>query len=280
MEEETGTLNEAGEPSQPADPQDTDDLVATVDQPIPEPESIPEPEDAEQPSPEEAKTTEDPSDENEADIPFHEHPRFQELIREKNALKEQVAQLAEKPPVEAPAKAPDYKDMGEMTAEEIQDAIDENPKNFMTNFAKQVRAEVMADVLGQVEQRDQANSEKQREKEIEAQYDKYSKEHPDFDKLWESGEIEKFMTQNPGHTPMSAHILVSQEARETEIYKKAEADVTAKLKAKQSSKVLSGGPSATGRPAGQIPAELKDTKKYGGLVSTLAQRSASRLKAA
>ena len=279
MEEETGTLNEAGEPSQPADPQQTDDLVATVDQPIPEQESIPEPEDTEQPSPEEAQTTEETSDENEADTPFHEHPRFQELIREKNALKEQVAQLAERPQ-EQPAQAPDYKDMGEMTAEEIQDAIDENPKNFMTNFAKQVRDEVMADVLGQVEQRDQANSEKQREKEIEAQYDKYSKEHPDFDKLWESGEIEGFMTKNPGHTPMSAHILVSQEARETEIYKKAEADVTAKLKAKQSSKVLSGGPSATGRPAGQIPAELKETKKYGGLTSVLAARSAQRLKGA
>lgn len=280
-EEQVGTLNteSAGEPSQPAAPQQSEDLIATVDQPIPEPV-----EEQEQAPPEEAQTTEGESEEEkEKEAPFHEHPRFQEIIREKNALKEQIAELqkaVQQPPSKGDAEEPDYKDMGGMTKEELQDMFDEDPKGFLTNFAKQVSQEVRADVLGQVEQRNSELQAKQEEDLVAKQYEEFGNKNPEFLKMWESGDIEKFMASNPGHTPMSAYIMATQETREQEIFKKAEAKLTKNLKAKQNAKVLSGGPAATGRPAGQTPAELKDTKKYGGLTSVLAERSAQRMRAA
>ena len=271
-EEQAGTLNEsAGEPSQPAAPQNSEDLIATVDQSVPEPEKI-----EEQAPPEEAQNTEGESEEEEKpeEAPFHEHPRFQELIREKNALKEQVAELQQAP--QGKAEESEVKDMGELSNEQLQDKFDEDPKGFITDLAQQIRNEVM----GEVEQRNSEIQAKTEEDLVAKQYDQYGKDNPDFLPLWESGKIEGFMTDNPGHTPMSAHILMTQEQREKDIYKEAESKITKTLKAKGNARTLSGGPAATGRPAGRIPTELKDTKKYGGLTSVLAERSAQRNKAA
>jgi hypothetical protein len=276
-EEQTGTLNEAGESSPPA--VESDDLIATVDQAIPEPEET-----ESQAPPEEAQKTEDQAEEAEEVVkekpaPFHEHPRWQEKMRETEALKEQVAAL-EASAKQPPAEEPGYQDVGVMTNEEIQDKIDENPKGFLTDFAKQVRDEVRAEVMGEVEKLNTERKAQAEEKEVEARYSKYAEDNPDFNKMWDSGEIEVFMGENPGLDPMNAHILMTKDAREADIYRKAEAKAVNNLKTKKANQVISAGPSATGRPAGQTPAELKDTKKYGGLTSVLAVRSAQRNKAA
>ena len=98
-EEDQGTLNteSSGESSQPVATHQTEDLVPTVDQPIPE--AIPQ----EEPPPEEAPKTEDPTDgeeeavkDEEEEVPFHKHPRWQQIMRENKALKEQAAETAEK----------------------------------------------------------------------------------------------------------------------------------------------------------------------------------------
>jgi len=285
-DEQTGTLSteSGGESSQPVAPQETEDLIPTVDQAIPEPENAETDKSSEETQKTEGQTDEDeekgvePKDEGEEEnMPFHEHPRFQELIREKNALKEQLAEIQTKTESkDKDAEEPEYQDMGAMSNEELQDMFDDDPKGFLTNFAKQIRSELVGEI--QQQQREQMQQDQQRA--TVTTYEKYAKENPDFDKMWDDGKLQKFMDENPGHNAISAHMLLTKDIREKDAMKKAEEKLTKSLRAKRSAQVLSGGPSATGRPAGKIPAELQNTRKYGGLTSVLAQRAAQRLKGA
>lgn len=273
-EEQAGTLNteSAGESSQPVATHQQEDLVSTVDQPVPEAE--PE-KDA---SPEEAQKTEGKPDggketEAEGEVPFHEHPRFQELIREKNALKEQLAEVAEKQ--EAPdktAEEPDYTDLGALDTEKLQDMMDEDPKGLFANLAKQIRTEVTGELTTLFEQQ-------QREQSFLTEFEKFATANPDFNDKWESGEIQTYMDKHPYVTDArAAYEILSAQGSAAQAAKDAEAKIMKNLKAKSLSKSIGAGPAATGRPAGQTPVELKDTKPYGGLTAVLAQRSAQRMK--
>ena len=276
-EEEAGTLNteSAGESSQPVATHQTEDLVSTVDQPIPE--AIPQ----EEPPPEEAQKTEDQPDgekeeaaNEEGEIPFHEHPRFQELIREKNALKEQLAEVAAKqnaPPDNA-AEEPEYTDLGALDNEKLQDMMDEDPKGFITNLAKQIRAEVTGELTSVFEQQ-------QREQSFMTEFEKFATANPDFNDKWESGDIQTYMDKHPYVTDArAAYDILSAQGREAKAAKDAETKIMKNLKAKSLSRSIGAGPAATGRPSGQTPVELKETKTYGGLHAVLAQRSAQRMK--
>ena len=284
MSDQTETLNDAGESSQP-EPVQSEELISTIDQPIPVEKSDEESsEETQNTEPEtDAEESDDDQDPKEAEKepPFHEHPRFKELIDEKNALKEQLAQLAAKQSQQAtptPDKSSaDYEDIGAMTAEQVQDRLDEDPVGFLANFAKQVRTEVQSEILGQIEQRDQERFQQTQEEAIAREYQAYAKDHPDFETMWDSGDIEKYMNEHPGHNAISAHMILTQEAREAELLRKAEAKIQKNLKVKKSAQVLPSGPSSSGRVSGKTPPELSDTKKYGGLAAVLAQRSVQRL---
>lgn len=43
---------------------------------------------------------------------------------------------------------------------------------------------------------------------IGATYERHAGKHPTFDKMWKSGELQKFMAENPGHNILSAHMTL------------------------------------------------------------------------
>lgn len=213
---------------------------------------------------------------------YDKDPRFQEVIKEKETEKEQrIRAEAERDFLRAqllknikstdelePTKEPEYKDMTVMTEEELADWQADDPKGFFANLTRQVRAEVTTEL------RQESVVKSQQSKAIEA-LDKYARENPTFDKMWETGEIQKFMRENPGHTTISAHIMLTKGAREKEIAEKArkEAEETVRknFKAKQNARVMGEGPSVSGRQP-EIDEVLKNTKEHGGVVSVLAKR--------
>ena len=290
MPEEQGTLTESGGTSQPEATiqPSSDDLISTVDFPLPTKE-IP---------PEEAQKTEgtDKTEDKGTDVKaekepekkvpedrFDKHPRFQELItgrkedRDKIAVLTQQIEALQKPQKE---EKPAYKDMGAMTKEELLEWQEENPQEYARNLAQQVRAETRQDILAEVTSMLEAQREQAERQAIEKTYTTYAKENPDFDDMWDSGELKSFMDDNPGHTAISAHQMKTMDRRIQEAVEKATKDagkkVAGNLKAKQQARVLGSGPSAGGKTVGQIPVELQDTKKYGGLATVLTARSMAR----
>lgn len=216
---------------------------------------------------------------------YDKDPRFKEVITQRETEKEQRiraeverdflrTQLLKDPKTAEPEVKPDldYKDMSVMTEEELADWQADDPKGYLANLLRQAKAEVTVAIKTEMEQENAVKS--QQTKAIEV-LDNYAKENPTFDKMWETGDIQKFMRENPGHTAISAHIILTKETREKEIAEKArketEETVRKNFKAKQNAKVIGQGPSVAGRQTEEDEV-LKNTKEHGGVVSVLTSR--------
>jgi len=290
MPEEQETIIDSGEASQPEAviQTSTDDLISTVDVPLPTKETPPEEakkteeDDKTEDKGKEAETEEKPEKKADEDR-FDKHPRFQELITGRREDKDNIATLTQQiEALQKPQKEekPAYKDMGAMTNEQLTEWQEDNPQEYVKNLSQQIRDEVRQEVLGEVTQNLEAQREQAEQKAIEKTYVTYAKDNPDFDGMWDSGELKSYMDENPGHTAISAHQMLTMEKRLQDAVegatKEADKKAASNLKVKQKARVLGSGPAAGGKVVGQIPAELKDTKKYGGLTKVLADRSMAR----
>ena len=159
-----------------------------------------------------------------------------------------------------------------MTDDELREWQEDDPKGYAANLARQTRSELKAEIMEEL-----AN--KSTEDKIANTFDDYADKNPTFNEMWNSGELQRFMNVNPGHNAMSAHMMLTSDARIEEERNKAteEAEKRAakKYKAKAHSSVLGGGPSHGGQ-SDLIPTELEDTKKFGGQTTVLVKRSLER----
>ncbi len=213
---------------------------------------------------------------------FDKHPRFQELIQSNREYRERIAKLEGTletmkefaPKAEKKNEAPTFVDITTKTDDELREWMQEDPKGYNANLYAQIRHELMQEYQ-------QARTQESARTSVQKTFDGYAEKNPDFLPMWKSGEIKRFMDENPGHNAISAHILLTAEKRKGEsekqmqeriakAVKEAEEKVTKNFQAKKSATVLSGAPSAA--PASGEDAELKDTKSRGGLVTTLTER--------
>jgi len=255
------------------------------------------------------------SDEDKAklDATFQDSPRFQQLINQKNeakaeaiqakagltALEKQVETLTDlvkglggnQQQQQQSQQKPGYQDVLKLSDEQIIEGFESDPKGFLANFALQVKDEVTQHLIQTGQQHQQVSQAQQQEQAIENLYAEYESNNPDFVEAWGKGEVQKFLTENPGNTPISAWEIMksrasaesSTKAKEKEIQEaveKAVAEATKNFKVKQSSRTLSGGPGGGSQSkTNETPAELADTAKHGGLMTVLTQRSLAREKA-
>lgn len=240
------------------------------------------------------------TDEDEFTTRFDKHPRFQELMQERNEARrmaEEARRVAEEVRIEKArleaerelmkkAESPPYKDLTSMTDEEIEEWARSDPKGYAANMYLQIRHEVMNDLRGEISKQEQARDMKVREQRIKSTYDKYEAEHPDFAPMWESGEIMRFIENNPGHNPISAHMAIVRDRDKSLVdsrikaavdeavakaIKETEERVNKNWQAKRAASVLGGGPASQPIAAG-ADAELSNTKERGGTIAVLASR--------
>ncbi|MHC4310889.1 MAG: hypothetical protein ACYSW3_00275 [Planctomycetota bacterium] len=214
---------------------------------------------------------------------FDQHPRFIELNNRVKAAEAVNATLRQemdavkqgKPgePKEGDTKLP-FKDTSGMPEEELLEWMQKDPKGYHANMEAAMEHRLTEKFTKHMEKQSF-------ESQVDTTFTSFAKENPEFDAMWDRGELQRYMDQNPGHNAISAYQMLTQEARMKEATEKAVADAektwNANLKAARESKVLSAGPSSAGAGAAdKIPAELQDTKKHGGLTSVLANRSKQR----
>jgi hypothetical protein len=212
---------------------------------------------------------------------FDKHPRFQQLMKERDDARLEKAKLEGRlegaPKPAAPVVLP-FKDISALTAEQIREWQEDDPKGFAENLKIQARYEAEGAV------RQEINSRIARETEqggLRKTYDAFETKNPDFRPLWDSGEIIKFIEANPGHNPMSAYQAMTFEKKVADAVEKAkkeaEEEVTRRFQAKKKATVLSGGPA--GAPRTDEDPALSDTKKHGGLNAVLADKLAAMRRA-
>jgi len=221
------------------------------------------------------------------DTRFDQHPRFQQLRKERDderrarerleAQMEILTRVVDAPPdvQGGTAKEDDlpYRDTSKMTDEEIAEWQANDPKGFADNLTARIKFELLQDMRRQAEVTNKRTA-------TETTYARFAEQNTDFKARWETGEIKRFIDQNPGHNPMSAYHEIVGEERKAALQKqideavaKAKADtekeVLARFQAKQKANVLGSGP-AINPVRNEATPELQDTKRHGGKVTVLA----------
>lgn len=221
--------------------------------------------------------------------PYHEDPAWQRIIEERNEAREENKELRDRvsklegaiETVLNGTKAEKKEAIEELpgildkTPEEIEEMMTKDPKGFVKTLYSQIRADVKK---AQDASRDEQAA-NQRQASINKAYKKYAEEHPDFETMWKKGDIQKFMDDNPGHTPLSAHTMLTVEARIKAEVDKQVAEKTKEIEdnllAKKRAGVLGKDtPAARKEPAADASKDpaLNDTKKRGGFTSVMADK--------
>ena len=182
----------------------------------------------------EQKTESRPSEKKD----FHEHPRFRELIKEKNELAERIAKLeAEKKQVtnQKPQSKYAFKNIMDMEDEAIVDKFSNSPKSFLANFAQQIAHELRTEleVEARTKQEQQMHQTTQ-QRALQNMHD-FFKDREDGISMLKDGTIERFLMENPGHNPISAyHALAGEKVYQAKLeaaLKQERERITKELKA-------------------------------------------------
>jgi hypothetical protein len=216
--------------------------------------------------------------------------RFQQVIKSNRHLKNQLQDLTAKhdevlsrleklstgqeQPMAGDADA--GKVLG-MSEEELLDLQATNPAKYhqmlVDSLTKQITDTVSQSVTKATDQRSYEES-------VGKTFEAYAKEHPDFDDMWDSGDLKRYMDSHPGHNAISAHMAMTSEARTKAAVdaavKKATDKMRNDLRTKGRAAVLGTGPSGQIDRQGAAGQELADSKKFGGQYAVLARRSAAR----
>lgn len=309
MSDEQGTLNtEAGQSgtagdSSPPKASSDGDLVHTVDVAIPTiPQEGQPPEGGAKPEGDQEGATEakdgkgtdkgaEPTDSGKGKTTdeeferFDKHPRFQELHNKVQAAEARATKLetelesvkTQKPGDKPSGEKLPFKDITGMTDEEMLEWQQDDPKGYYANVLHQAKHELTGELRGEMQTQNY-------EAQVEHTFNEFAKDNPEFDAMWDRGELQRYMQTNPGHNAISAYLALTQaktiEDKVAEGVKDEREKIEKDLRAKRETQTLPSGPSATGSStvAGQTPQELKDTKKFGGLTTVLAKRSEERQK--
>lgn len=164
-----------------------------------------------------------------------------------------------------------YRDVGKMTAEELNDWSSDDPHGYHANILAQAKFELGQEFGDKLDEQSYENA-------VVAELEAFAAEHPDFDEMWERHELQDFIAGHPGHNAVSAYYFLTSEKRGSdnqaaidEAVKKAEQKFQDNLKAKNEARSLPAGVQRAGASV-DTDEELKDSKKFGGTNRVLANR--------
>lgn len=220
---------------------------------------------------------------------FDKHPRFQELLKERDAFKHELADIKGQLKVLTPSqkaevekreeKALPYKDITKMSKETILEWQEDDPVGYAANLYQQMLHETRETIN---KEQVQVKTVEQRQTAVRERYDSYAKANPNFMELWNAGEIQRVMDFDPILFPnaIAAHMAITLhnsgktvqgqiDAAVAKAVTEAEARVTKNFQAKRNAEVISDGGSVKSEDTAD---ELKNPDKYGGTTTVLADR--------
>ena len=213
-------------------------------------------------------------------------PRFKEIIGERDTEREariraeaklEALTTASHTPPPAPvtdekasAELP-FKDTTLMSAEELREWQEEDPSGYNANLFAQFHHESKQLLEQEAIKKATVDG-------IGKTFGDYEKANPDFKKMWDSGELETYMKDHPGHNAISAHKDLTEATRVKaatdkaveKAIKETEARVTKNFQAKRNATVLTDGPGVI--PGNSPDALLQNTKQHGGFTRVMADK--------
>jgi hypothetical protein len=236
----------------------------------------------------------DGADAKPGDSRFDKHPRFielndrmkaaeersQRLEQQNSKLLEQMTQLQASTTSKGSKPEKDelpYKDTSKMSDDELLDWQSDDPKGYHTNLQKMVEYQIQKGIEDGLKKTTEQSKKEEFETKVEKTFSSYAKENPDFDSMWDKGEIQAYMEEHPGHNAISAHMALTAENRmqakiDEAVAKALEEADTARRSTRKAGAIIPAGPGTTPSAPAKRDAELANPKQFGGATSVLAAR--------
>lgn len=201
------------------------------------------------------------------DSSWRDRREMQEMRDTISNLKGQLEALSRQTPQQA-QQAQTLQNILDMDDEELAESFSDGKgiKRVFSQLAQQINRELTEFQKKEIEnirQQEQREARESREKET---FNKFVKDNPDFVELYDSGEIVRYLDENPGETYKSAYRALTEEKRISDAVKKALAEQEKNLRAKQNLKTVSTtAPAATPSGDDELAKMLKDSKAHGGV---------------
>ena len=196
------------------------------------------------------------------------YTRFSEVIKEKNTEREarliaeaeaktlreerekRTETLAKEAEKAKPAEEVPYRDTSKMTKDELIEWKTDFPDEYEANLVAKTIWETKQEVFKELDRRASQADYNTQIQTISKALDEYKTAHPDFDELWNKGDIKKFMDANPLYgTAVAAYEQMTLDKRITVATEKAAKDAADKTRkefeAKGHAKVETGDSSGT-----------------------------------
>jgi hypothetical protein len=165
---------------------------------------------------------------------------------------------------------PDFKVIEDMKADDVREWQEDDPAGFATN--ERMRSSWESS---------QQNAADNQEAAMQATYTSHAKTHKSFTPMWDSGEIQEYMNQHPGHNAISAHLEMTTPERTKKAVEAALKKEREDVGKDRRTRGGIGGLGASPAKSGGLPtndAAMKDSRKFGGTSSVLLQRHMARVK--
>jgi len=214
---------------------------------------------------------------------FHEHPRFQELIKEKNELAERLAKVEQqknepvfkKEPARPKSKYT-FKNIMNMSDEDITDQFVSKPKEFLANLVQQAAYEITSDLEAEARAKQERYARQTEQDKVLGTFKNFFQDKEDGIQMLKDGTIKKFLKENPGHNPISAyHSIVGETMYQTRLEKaiKEERDkINRELKAAGRIKPIKSSTTT----AGQNNQPIKQADNKADLKRIMLEKARSR----
>lgn len=234
---------------------------------------------------------------------FDQHPRWKQMLTQRNEAKKAAEALAvekarlegrlealersfQQQPQQRQESTPDFDAQMADLANKLNDG-DIGMAEFLQKQNALNAAKMDALIQGklsEVESRQQQTlAQREQQAQVMQMTDGFIKAHPDFANLRDSGELQRFISENPLHDSVSAYFALqleqakaAQEAAVAAAVKAAEEKVRKEVAAKQHAKTMTGATSAPPVAANGIDPELADPTKFGGTSAVLLKRLMAR----
>ena len=224
---------------------------------------------------EEPSTPAEPKQEATPTNDFHKHPRFQQLVADKQRLAEEAKQLrnkseeSERRLAELERKFTERPAEPEPEPEDMMEQMTENPREFFKNLEEKIGRVAMEKFQAQAKEQAAQAAQRQREEKSVSIYKDYFTKNEDALDAWRNGDIQRFQQDNPWADPIAAHKALTETTRiekaRKEALAEAEKNYQAKLKALGRAPANSK-PGATPPPRQEVAPKnlitLADTKNY------------------
>jgi len=154
-------------------------------------------------------------------------------------------------------------DLLAMEHDDLVDLISQDPKNFVAQLTKSISGEL-------TQQMEERSTTDRYNRQVEETFSGYAKDNPDFEKMWDSGELKTYMDKNPGHNAISAHMMLTINKRIEDAKKEGEQKAINDFKTKKQNQVLGSNGSVS--PITRSDKALKSMSR-GNAVSSIAERA-------